>query len=66
MIKYYIYNFDSETFNEVSKDFFYSAMRLYKSTQVGFTQESVWRYTDGKLIKEKRLIGNSVYYEKVS
>lgn len=66
MIKYFIYNFDSEKFNEVSKDMFYSAMRLYKSHQTEFTQESIWRYTDGNLIKEKRLIGNSVYHEKVS
>ena len=63
MIKYYVYNKQSENFHEVSKDVFYSNMRLYKSNCIDFTQESVWRYVNGDLIKEKRLIGNSVTLE---
>lgn len=62
MIKYYIYQIDKQTSKEVSKDVFYSAMRLFKANRADYTSETVNRYVNGELVKEKRLVGHFVYY----
>lgn len=63
MIRYYIYD-NLLFFNEVSKDKFYTVLRFYKSYKVDFTIETKYCYSDGDLVKVKRLLQNSVYYEK--
>lgn len=61
MIRYYIYDSDTETYREVSKDIFYISFRLLKTKKLDFTVETINRFIEGELVKYKRLFQNADY-----
>lgn len=65
MIKYYIFQNETETFKEVSKFLFYAQLRIYKDSKMDYTIENRVFYADDNdgifyERKEKRLFNHVV------